>query len=77
MKYEKILNKTWEFLENTYKGSEITIMLWINLIEKECDSKNCLKKCIQLLWSQWEWYDDDEKEYWKKYIKDNYNISLV
>jgi hypothetical protein len=75
MKYEKILNDTWEYLENNYKGSEITIELWIDLIKKESDTENCLKQCIKLLWEQWEWFDSvEERQYFKEYIKNNYGI---
>lgn len=76
MKYSKILNDTWEFLENNYKGSEINMEMWIDLIEKKSDSKNCLKKCITLLWDMWEFYFDDEKEFYKNYIKENYHIRV-
>lgn len=77
MKYEKILNDTWYFLENNYKGSEITLEMWINLVEKKADTKNCLKKCIKLLWRQYEFIDPKIKIYYKKYIKENYNINVV
>ena len=77
MKYEKILNETWEYLENNYKGGEITIPLWINLIEKKCNNRYCLKQCIKLMWSQWEWFDLKEKHYVKKYIKDIYGVMVV
>lgn len=74
MKYEKILNDTWEFLENNYKGSEITLELWAKLIEEKSDTKNCLKQCIKLLWSQWEFLDLDYYNYAKKYIKNKYGV---
>lgn len=74
MKYEKILNDTWEYLERNYKGSEITMGLWLNLVEKMCDNDYCLKQSIKLLWEQWEWFDIEQKEYYKKYIKENYNV---
>lgn len=74
MKYENILNRTWEYLENNYKGSEITIELWLRHIEKLCDNDYCLKKCIKLLWSQWEYFDYEQRNYDIKYIKDNYGV---
>lgn len=77
MKYENILNKTWEYLENNYKGSEITMKLWLKLIEKECDSKNCLKQCVKLLWSQWEFFEPELYDYYKNYIKENYGVKVV
>ena len=76
MKYQKILNDTWEYLENNYKGSEITIDLWLKLVEKECNNKYCLKQCIKLLWSQWEWFDLEEKYKTIDYIKENYGIEV-
>lgn len=76
MKYEKILNDTWEELENNYKGSEITFGMWLINIQKECDNNHCLKQCIKLLWSQYEWYDFEEKEYYKKHIKNYYGIGV-
>lgn len=75
-KYEKILNDTWEYLENNYKGSEINLDLWLKLVEKESDTENCLKQCIKLLWSQYEWYDFEERQYYIDYIKDNYGIRV-
>ena len=74
MKYEKILNDTWEYLESHYKGSEINLDLWLDLIEKKSNNDYCLKQCIKLLWSQYEWYDYEEREYYKQYIKENYKI---
>lgn len=76
-KYEKIVNETWEYLESHFKGSEITIELWCKLVEKYCDNDYCLKKCIKLLWSQWEWFDYEEKLYIQNYIKEKYNIKVV
>lgn len=76
MKYEKILNDTWEFLENNYKGSEINMKMWLDLVEKESDSKNCLKNCINLLWDMWEFFTTEERDHYIKYIKDNYNIKV-
>lgn len=76
-KYEEILSETWWFLENNYKGSEITFGMWLLYIEKESDSKNCLKQCIKLSWNQWEWYDLEEKEYYRKHIKEYYGIKVV
>lgn len=77
MKYEKILNDTWEYLENNYKGSEITIELWCKLIEKQCNNNYCLKQCIKLLWSQWEWFDFEIREHTKKYLKEYYGVKVV
>lgn len=77
MKYKKILDNVWDILENNYKGSEITLEMCIDLIEKKADTKNCLKKCIKLLWKQYEFYDVEIKQYYKKYIKENYNINVV
>ena len=40
MKYSRkainIVNDTWEYLENNYKGSEITMSLLIYTIERKC-----------------------------------------
>ena len=74
MKYEKILNTTWEFLENNYKGSEITFPMWVFLVYKMCDTKYCLKQCLKLLWSQWEWLDKEDREYHKNWLKYNFNV---
>ena len=74
-KYEKILKETWYFLENNYKSSEITIGLWLDIIKKKSDTKNCLKMCVKQLWSMWEWDAYEEEEYyWKEYIFNNYGI---
>ena len=77
MKYEKILNDTWEYLENNYKGSEITFDFWLKLVEKKCDNNYCLKQCIKLLWSQWEWFNLDLRQYYKGYLKDQYGVKVV
>lgn len=77
MKYENIINSTWEYLENNYKASEISLFSWLNMIEKECNNDYCLKKCIKLAWNNWEWYDLEEREYTRQYIKDNYGIKVV
>lgn len=74
MKYEKILNDTWEYLENNYKGSEITFSLWLYLVDKMCDTDYCLKQCIKLLWTQWEWLNNEDREYYKKWLKSNYGV---
>lgn len=74
MKYEKILNETWEYLESNFKGSEITLELWAKLIEKKCDTNYCLKQCIKMMWKNWEWFDFEEKAYFKKYLKNNYGV---
>ena len=74
MKYTKILDDTWYYLENNYKGSEITLELWLSLIEKHSNSTNCLKKCIKIIWSKWEFYDNNLKDYYKKYIKRTYGV---
>lgn len=76
-KYEKILNDTWEYLENNYKGSEITFDLWLDLIEKKSDNNYCLKQCIKLLWCQWEWFSLDLRKYYKGYLKDQYGVKVV
>ena len=76
MKYEKIVNDTWEYLEEHYKGSEITLELWTNLINKECDNNYCLKQCIKLMWEQWEWFDLGVKNYYKKYIKNRFGVCV-
>lgn len=77
MKYETILNDTWDYLDNNFKGSEISFDLWLKLVENKCDTENCLKQCIKMMWKQWEWYDLEEREYYKNYIKENYNIKVV
>ena len=74
MKYEKILNDTWEYLENNFKGSEINMGLWLDLVEKECNNDYCLKQCIKLLWTQWEWFDCEEETYYRQYIKEKYGV---
>lgn len=76
-KYERILNNVWEELEHNYIESEITFGMWLIYIQKASDSKNCLKQCIKLLWSQCEWHDFEEKEYYRKHIKEYYGIRVV
>ena len=79
MKYEKILNDTWEYLENNYKGSEISIELWAKMIEQHylCNNNYCLKQCIKLLWQQWEWFDFEERNYFKDFLKNKYGVKVV
>lgn len=73
-KYEKILNDTWEYLDSNYKGSEIRFDLWLDLIIASCDNDYCLKKCIKLLWTQWEWFNLEERKFYIRYIKDNFSL---
>lgn len=76
-KYEIILNDTWEYLENNYKGSEITFEFWLKLIEKKCDNNYCLKQCVKLLWEQWEFVFNEDRQYYKEFLKENYNVKVV
>ena len=77
MKYEKILNDVYEYLESTYKNSEITMILYIYYIKKQCDNDYCFKKCIEILWDTWDFYDYNEREFYKAYLKEEYNIKVI
>lgn len=81
MKYTKksieIVNNTWEYLENNYKGSEITLNLLIDNILKQCDSNNCEKQSLLYLWDNYEFYNIDEYNYYKNYYKENFNIKVI
>ena len=74
MKYSNkainIVENTWEYLENNFKGSEITLSLLIYSIQKKCDTENCRKQALKYLWESYEWYDLKEKEYYIKYFKE-------
>lgn len=73
MKYSKksinIVNETWEYLENNYKGSEITLPLLIYIIQKKCDTENCRKQSLKYLWNNYEFCDNEEYLYYKEYFK--------
>lgn len=74
MKYSNkainIVENTWEYLENNFKGSEITLSLLIYSIQKKCDTENCRKQALKYLWESYEWYDLEEKEYYIKYFRE-------
>lgn len=73
MKYSKkainIVNDTFDYLENNYKGSEITLSLLIYTIQKKCDSENCRKQALKYLWDNYEFYDNNDYKYYKEYYK--------
>lgn len=74
MKYSNkainIVENTWEYLENNYKGSEITLSLLVYSIQKKCNTENCRKQALKYLWEGYEFYELEEKNYWKKYFKE-------
>ena len=73
-KYSKkaqiIVEETWDYLESNYKGSEITLSLLIYTIQNKCDTENCRKQALKFLWDTYEWYDLEEKAYYKEYYKE-------
>ena len=72
MKYSRkaidIVNDTWEYLENNYKGSEITMSLLIYTIERKCDTENCRKQALKYLWENYEFLYEVDYRYYKKYF---------
>lgn len=72
MKYSRkaidIVNDTWEYLENNYKGSEITMSLLICTIERKCDTENCRKQALKYLWENYEFFYEEDYRYYKKYF---------
>lgn len=64
-----IVNDTWEYLENNYKGSEINMSLLIYIIERKCDSENCTKQALKYLLENYEFYDLEEEKYYKDYYR--------
>lgn len=74
MKYTKkaikIVEDTWEYLENNYKGSEITMGLLIYTIQRKCDSENCRKQSLKYLWENYDFYIYEDYIYWKNYYKE-------
>lgn len=74
MKYTKkaikIVEDTWEYLENNYKGSEITMSLLIYTIQRKCDSENCRKQSLKYFWENYEFYNEEEYKYYKEYFKE-------
>lgn len=81
MKYTKkaikIVEDTWEYLEDNYKGSEITLSLLIYTIQRKCDTENCRKQSLKYLWENYEFYEEEEYEYYKEYYKECLNIKVV
>ena len=81
MKYTKkaikIVEDTWEYLENNYKGSEITMALLIYTIQRKCDTENCRKQSLKYLWKNYEFYNDEEYKYYKEYYNECLGIKVV
>ena len=81
MKYSQkainIVEDTWEYLENNFKGSEITMSLLVYTIQKKCDTENCRKQALKYLWNNYEWFDYEEKNYYVKYFKECLGVKVV
>lgn len=73
-KCKNIVNEAWKFLENNYKGSEITMELLLKEICKRANTKTCLKDSIKYLWQNYEFFYEDIYKYYKNYIKTNFHI---
>lgn len=80
MKYSKkcidLVNDVWTFLENNYKGSEITFELILREINKKADTNNVLRQSIKYLWNNYEWFDYEYKKYCVDYVKNNFGVRL-
>ena len=72
----KLVDDVWTFLENNFKGSEITFELIIREIDKRADTNNTLRHAIKYLWDNYDWFDYNYKTYCIDYIKDKYGIRL-
>ena len=72
----KLVDDVWTFLENNFKGSEITFELIIREIDKRADTNNTLRQAIKYLWDNYDWFDYNYKAYCIDYIKNNYGIRL-
>ena len=73
----KIVEDTWEYLENNYKGSEITFSLLLYNVQKQCDTEYCRKQSLKYLWENYEFYNDEEYKYYKAYYKECLGIKVV
>lgn len=71
-----LVNKMWEYLENNYKGSEITFDLICDYICKNSDTARCEKQALEYAFSNYEFYDIDYYNYCVIYLKENYGIKL-
>ena len=73
MKYTKkainIVENVWNYLEDNYKGSEITFSLLIYNVQKQCDTENCRKQSLKYLWENYEFYGEEDYKYYKNYYK--------
>jgi len=71
-----IVNNTWEYLENNFKGSEINMSLLVYTIQKKCDTENCRKQALKYLWENYEWFDLREKEDYILFFKESLGINV-
>lgn len=71
-----LVEDVWTFLENNFKGSEITMELMLYEIYRKADTQNTLKNAIKYLWNNYEFFDYDYKEYCIKYIYDRFGIKV-
>lgn len=72
---DEIADSIFSKLENNYKGSEITVELIWKTIDKEVEESK-KEQVFKSILSDWEWYDEDEHQNWKKIMKDQYNINI-
>lgn len=79
-KYSKksidLVDSVWTFMENNFKGSEITMELLLREINKRADTNNVLRQSIKYLWENYDWFDYDYKKYCIDYIYDNFGIKV-
>ena len=80
MKYTQksidLVEDVWSYLENNYKGSEITMELLLYEINKKADTENTLKQSIKYLWNNYDFFDIEYKNYCINYIYNNFNIKV-
>lgn len=71
-----LVEDVWCYFENNYKGSEITLELVLRELYRRADTRNNLVNAIKYLWSCYEFYDYEYKDYCKNYIYNNYGIKV-
>lgn len=65
-----IVDRVWEYLENNYKGSEITFEMLCYYICKYSDTKTCQRQALKYMFDNYEFYSKDYYDYCKSYIKE-------
>lgn len=76
---KKAINKVdniWYKLEASYKGSEIHLGLMLDEIWRDAENRNDLRNMVKYCWSMWEFYEIEEENYWKKCIKERFELEV-